>query len=221
LLRWRHPTKGLLTPQQFLPVAERTGAILDIGQWVLKRACQEAVSWPENLKVTVNVSQLQFENGDLPTVVKKALSASGLRPGRLQLDIGEALLARDEEAVREALTKLRRLGVGVTLDNFGKTVGSLSNLKAFPFDEIKIDRTLVKDTPLRAESAAIVKAVVALAKSLGIRSVAEGVETLDELNMVKHAGCTKAQGYYFSHPVPVAELAAALMQCPGKLVAAA
>jgi diguanylate cyclase (GGDEF)-like protein len=221
LLRWRHPTKGMIAPPEFLPAAERTGAIIDIGQWVLKRACQQAVAWSEKMKVTVNVSQLQFENGDLPALVKKALSASGLRPGRLKLEIGESLLAHDEESVRETLKKLRRLGVGVALDDFGKTVGSLSNLMAFPFDEIKIDRTLVRDTPLRAESAAIVKAVIALAESLGIRSVAEGVETLDELNMVIRAGCTKAQGYYISRPVPIAELDAALMQCPGKLVLAA
>jgi diguanylate cyclase (GGDEF)-like protein len=221
LLRWRHPTKGLIAPPDFLPVAERTGAILEIGHWALKQACRDASGWPNEMKVTVNVSQLQLENGDLPSLVKKALCASRLRPCRLKLEVGESLLARNEESVRETLMKLRKLGIGVVLDDFGKAIGSLSNLQAYPFDEIKIDRVLFKNVPVRAECAAIVKAVVALAQSLGIRSVAEGVETLDELNMLARAGCNKVQGFYISRPVPAAELGAVLEKCPQKLGLAA
>lgn len=221
LLRWRHPTKGLIAPQEFLRVAERTGAILDIGQWVLRQACRDAASWPDGTNVTVNISQLQFESGDLAAIVKKALGSSGLKPTRLKVEIGESLLERNEDLLRETLTKLRRIGVGVSLDDFGKTVGSLSNLKAFPFDEIKIDRVLVQDVPHRADSAAIIKAVVGLAESLGIRSVAEGVETLDELSMIARSGCDRVQGYYISRPVPVAKLGAVLAECPQRLLFAA
>jgi len=221
LLRWRHPEKGLIAPDDFLPLAERTGAILDIGRWVLDQACQDAATWNDGVKVTVNVSQLQFESGDLSCIVKKALKTTGLRPGRLKLEIGESLLDRNESALRETLAKLRKLGIGLALDDFGKVIGSLANLQTYPFDEIKIDRVLVKDVPLRAASAAIVNAVVGLAQSLGIRSVAEGVETLDELSLITRAGCNKAQGYYFSRPVPASELKAVLSKCANKLALAA
>jgi diguanylate cyclase (GGDEF)-like protein len=221
LLRWRHPHNGLIPPGDFLPLAEKTGAILEIGRWVLGQACHDAKHWANDVKVTVNLSQLQFENGDLLSVVRRALTAAKLKPCRLKLEIGELLLDRNESAVRQTLEELRKLGTGITLDDFGKASGSLSNLRSYPFDEIKIDRALVKDLPLRADSAAIVNAVAMLAQALGIRSVAEGVETRDELSMAARTGCNKVQGFYLSRPVPARDLGAVLSECPQKLALAA
>lgn len=221
LLRWHHPRIGLIAPGEFLAAAEKTGVILDVGRWALGQACRDAARWANDVKVTVNISALQLAAGDLPAVVARALAEAELPPSRLRLEIGEVLLSGSERFLRSTLDDLRALGVGITLDDFGKTTGSLSNLRAYPFDEIKIDRELVKDLPLCADSAAIVKAVAALAETLGIRSVAEGVETLDELNMVARSGCNKVQGYYISRPVPARELAAVLSECPQKIAVAA
>jgi len=221
LLRWRNTRSGLMCPADFLPAAERTGVILDIGRWVLGQACRDAKNWGDDVKVTVNLSPRQFEAGDLPSIVQRALDDAELKPSRLKLEVGEALLGGNDGALRKTLDELRKLGIGITLDDFGKASGSLSNLQAYPFDEIKIDRALVKDLPLRADSAAIVKAVALLAQTLGIRSVAEGVETLDELIMAGRAGCNKVQGYYISRPVPAAKLGTVLSECPQKLALAA
>ena len=217
LLRWRHPRHGLLPPARFLTAAERTGLILDIGRWVLDQACQEAKRWTDTVGVTVNLSSLQLEAGDLPAIVRKVLAQARLKPSRLKLEVAESLLDRNGHARRRTLRELRKLGIGLTLDDFGKASGALSNLQAYPFDEIKIDRALVKNVPVRADSAAIVKAVISLARSLGIRSVAEGVETRDELDMMARVGCNKVQGYYISRPVPAADLAAVFSECPLKL----
>lgn len=221
LLRWRHPRNGLIGPDDFLCLAERTGAILEIGRWALSQACNDAKQWSHDVKVTVNLSLLQVENGDLPGIVRKALETAGLKPSRLKLEIGESMLDRRENGMRERIEALRKLGIGIALDDFGKASGSLGNLRCYPFDEIKIDRSLVKDLPLCADSAAIVRAVAALAQSLGIRCVAEGVETIEELNMVARVGCTKVQGYYFSRPVPADALDAVLSECSHKLPVAA
>ncbi len=219
LLRWRHPRDGLLPPAQLLAAAERTGLILDIGRWVLDQACHDAKRWTDTVGVMVNLSPLQLEAGDLPAIVRKVLAQARLKPSRLKLEVGESLLDRNGHARRRTLRELRKLGIGLTLDNFGKANGALSNLQVYPFDEIKIDRVLVKNVPVRADSAAIVKAVVNLARALGIRSVAEGVETRDELDMMARVGCNKVQGFYISRPVPAAELIAVLAECPHRLVA--
>ncbi len=221
LLRWRHPRNGLLAPAHFLSAAERTGLIHDIGRWVLDQACQDAKRWADAVKVTVNLSALQLEAADLPSSVRKALAHAKLKPARLQLEIGESLLDRNRRTRRKMLRELRKLGIGLTLDDFGKANGALSNLQAYPFDEIKIDRMLVKNVPVRADTAAIVKAVINLAQVLGIRSVAEGVETRDELDMMARVGCNKVQGYYISRPVPVDEIGPVLSECPHKLRLAA
>ncbi len=213
LLRWQHPRSGLIPPSEFLPLAEKTGAIHDIGRWVLTQACRDATRWAEELTVTVNLSLLQFESGDLINVVKKALADAGLAPSRLELEISEALIERDKGKMRSTLEELHRIGVGITLDNFGKATGSLSSLRSFPFDKVKIDKRLVREMPGRNENAAIVKAVATLADTLGMKTVAEGVETLDELNTVVRAGCNKAQGFFIGRPVPVSELAAVLSEC--------
>jgi diguanylate cyclase (GGDEF)-like protein len=219
LLRWRHPRDGLLSPARFLPAAERTGLIHDIGRWVLDQACQDAKRWTDAVGVTVNLSPLQLEAGDLPGIVRRVLGGAGLKPSRLKLEVAESVLDGSGYGRRRALRDLRRIGIGLILDNFGKASGALSNLQAYPFDEIKIDRALVKDVPVRADSAAIVKAVVDLARALGIRSVAEGVETRDELEMIARAGCNRVQGYYISRPVPAGELLAVLTECRHRLVA--
>jgi diguanylate cyclase (GGDEF)-like protein len=221
LLRWHHPRLGMLGPNEFLRAAEKTGVMPEIGRWALKQACRDAMAWAKNVKVTVNLSPLQFTAGDLPANVQSALSDARLDPARLRLEIGEGLLDKKGCVAPAALDELRGLGIGITLDDFGKASGSLSNLQAYPFDEIKIDRTLVKDLPLRADSRAIFSAVAGLARSLGIRSVAEGVETRDELTMVARFGCNKVQGFYISRPVPAAELTAVLSECPSKLAVAA
>ncbi len=147
LLRWRHPRNGLIPAAGFLPLAEKTGAIIDIGRWVLGQACRDATRWADELTVTVNLSLLQFESGDLTSVVQKALADAGLPASRLELEISEALLERDKGKMRSTLEELHRIGVGITLDNFGKDSGSLSSLRSFPFDKVKIDRTLVRETP--------------------------------------------------------------------------
>jgi diguanylate cyclase (GGDEF)-like protein len=206
LLRWHHPRNGLVAPADFLPLAEKTGAIVDIGRWVLGRACQDATRWADELTVTVNLSLLQFESGDLIGVVKQALADAGLAASRLELEISESLLERDKGKMHGTLESLCQLGVGITLDNFGKATGSLSSLRSFPFKKVKIDRALVNN-------AGVVKAVAMLAETLGMGTVAEGVETLDELNTVTRAGCNKAQGFFIGRPVPVGELDAVLSEC--------
>ncbi|MFA5900217.1 MAG: EAL domain-containing protein [Hyphomicrobium sp.] len=217
LLRWRHPSNGLIAPADFLPLAEKTRAIVDIGGWVLKQACRDAMRWPDELTVTVNLSLLQLENGDLAMAVQNALAETGLPAERLELEIGEGIIARDKCNVRHALDELREIGVGITLDDFGKCTGSLSLLRSFPFDKVKIDRALVRESGCGA----IVKAVAMLAETLGMGTVAEGVETVDEFNSVARAGCNRAQGFYISHPVPVAELGTALSECAHRCVCAA
>ena len=213
LLRWRHPHSGTIPAAGFLPLAERTGAIVDIGRWVLGQACRDATRWADELTVTVNLSLLQFESGDLTSVVQRALSDAGLPASRLELEISEGLLERDKGKMRSTLEELRNLGVGITLDNFGKESGSLSSLRSFSFKRVKIDRMLVREMPGSPDNAAIVTAVATLAETLGINTVAEGVETPDELNTVRRAGCNKAQGFFIGRPVPVSDLDAVLSKC--------
>lgn len=222
LLRWAHPHDGLIAPTDFLPVAEKTGAIVDIGRWVLHQACRDATHWASELSVTVNLSLLQFESGDLASVVEGALSAAGLPASRLELEISEGLICRDKGRLCDTLHELRELGVGITLDDFGQSTGSLSSLRSFPFDKVKIDRALVRAHPAgNGDNAAMVRAVASLADDLGIGTVAEGVETIDELNTVTRAGCKRAQGFYIGRPVPAAELGAVLMECAQRHTCAA
>ena len=221
LLRWQHPQHGLIMPDEFLPLAERTGQMLKIGRWVLNKACQDAAQWPDDMNVTVNVSTLQFENGDLLKVVDEALAKANIKSSRLEVEIAESGLLRDDVRMREVLPKLRNRGIGTSLDDFGRASGSLSYLRNFPFDKIKIDRSYIRDQLNRKDCAAIVNAVTALARALGIGTVAEGVETLGELKCVAIAGCDEVQGYYFSGAVPKAELMTALAKCQQKLLVSA
>ena len=218
LMRWRHPKLGIIAPGDFIPLAEQTGLIVDMGEWALHQACRDAVKWPEQVKVTVNVSPAQFDSGDLYETVKGALDASGLHPRRLELEITESVLLRDEAKVHSTLHKLRELGVQIALDDFGTAYASLSYLRSFPFDTIKLDRSFVRDLddPQHPDCVAIINAVVALAKQLQMNAVAEGVETADHLRSVSAAGC-EVQGFYFSKPVQASEVPAILSQVPRRL----
>ena len=215
LMRWHHPLLGMVPPSTFIPLAEQTGLIVEMGAWALKQACQEAATWPEHIKVTVNLSSVQFEHGDLYKDIKDALSFSGLSPDRLELEITESVLLRDDPKTHKLLHKLRSLGVKFALDDFGTAYASLSYLRSFPFDKIKIDRTFIADldNPKRKDCIAIIHAVAGLAKQMQMSTVAEGVETLDQLKTVTLAGCEEVQGFYFSKPVPAGEVKSVLAEC--------
>jgi len=206
LLRWNHPKRGLVSPADFIPVAEETGLIVPLGEWVLKSACYEAVDWPDHIKVAVNLSPAQLNNRNLLNVVIGALAETGLPARKLQLEITETVLLQNTFATLATLHELRKLGVQIALDDFGTGYSSLSYLRSFPFDKIKIDRSFVEDVTSRNDSLAIVRAVTGLGRSLGIATTAEGVETMAQLDVLRREGCTQAQGYLFSKPRPVAEL---------------
>jgi diguanylate cyclase (GGDEF)-like protein len=206
LVRWRHPERGLVAPCEFIPTAEETGVIVGLGEWVLRRACEDAIAWPDNIKVAVNVSAAQFRNHDLADFVARTLKETGLKPERLELEITESLLLRDVEANLATLTELKTVGVRVSMDDFGTGYSSLGNLRSFPFDKIKIDRSFVNDLEQNAESAAIVRAVLGLGRSLGMVTCAEGVETEEQLARLRGEGCAEVQGFYFSKPQPVQEI---------------
>lgn len=219
LMRWHHPQLGLIAPGDFIPLAEETGLILAMGEWALHQACKEAVTWPEHIGVTVNVSAIQFGGTDLYKTVSAALSLSGLAAHRLELEITESVLLRDDASTLATLHKLREKGVRIALDDFGTAFASLSYLRSFPFDTIKIDRSFTRDLPRRADCGAIIEAVATLARNLDMRSVVEGVETAEQLAIVTDTGCDQVQGYYFNRPMPAAKLAEIL--CPGSKTACA
>jgi diguanylate cyclase (GGDEF)-like protein len=206
LLRWHHPVQGFVSPLDFIPVAEETGMIVPIGEWVLRTACIEAATWSADLTIAVNLSPVQFKHGDIIATLQAALAASGLRPDRLELEITESVFLRDTVGTMKALHQLRAMGIGVSLDDFGTGYSSLSYLHSFPFNKIKIDQSFVRDLMTNKESMSIVGAVTGLGTSLGIKTTAEGVETLEQLNKLRAKGCTEGQGYFFSRPRPANEL---------------
>ena len=206
LLRWHHPEHGMIPPIQFIPLAEELGLIVPIGEWVLRQACQDAVTWPDELKVAVNLSPVQFRNDRLVETVQRALAWTGLASNRLELEITETALLQDNETVLAILHRLRNLGLRTVLDDFGTGYSSLSYLRSFPFDKLKIDQSFVRDMATRPDCVAIVNSVASLALELGITTTAEGVETPAQLDQVRRAGCTEAQGYYFDYPRPAAVL---------------
>jgi len=206
LLRWRHADRGMVRPDQFIPLAEESGQIVRIGAWVLRNACAEAAKWPAPLKLSVNLSAVQFKRSDLVKTVTGALAESGLAPQRLELEITESVLLAHTADTLSVLHGLKTLGVNIVLDDFGAGFSSLSYLRMFPFDTIKIDRTFVGDMLTRNDCAAIVSALTTLSRSLGIITTAEGVETPEQLELLRAAGCTFAQGFMLSHPRPAAEL---------------
>lgn len=200
LLRWNHPTKGLVPPDDFIAVSEETGLIVPIGEWVIKNACLEAAGWPGDIKVAVNLSAVQFKSKGLALAVASALAQSGLPAHRLELEITESVLLVESAATLLTLHHLRDLGVKISMDDFGTGYSSLSYLRSFPFDKIKIDRSFVSDLTDRDDSFAIVRAVSGLGKNLGMATTAEGVETVEQLARLRLEGCTEVQGYLFSRP---------------------
>jgi diguanylate cyclase (GGDEF)-like protein len=208
LLRWNHPEQGLVMPADFIPVAEEIGLIIPIGEWVIRRACLEASTWPDNIRVAVNLSPTQLNNSLLFPTVLNALTAAQLPAHRLELEITEAVLMQNTEATLRTLHGLRALGIHISMDDFGTGYSSLSYLRSFPFDKIKIDRCFITGLGEGNESAAIVQAVAGLAQQLSMTTTAEGVETRTQLDRVRELGCTDVQGHFYSPPVPARELAA-------------
>jgi predicted signal transduction protein with EAL and GGDEF domain len=206
LLRWNHPTHGMVSPAAFIPLAEEIGVIVPLGAWVIQQACRDAASWPASVSVAVNLSPAQFKGLSLVETVTSALAVAGLPPQRLELEITETALLADNENTIATLDYLRRLGVRIAMDDFGTGYSSLSYLRSFPFDRIKIDRSFVKDLGRRPDCAAIVRAVVGLATALGMTTIAEGVETLEQLKEIREQGCTQAQGFFFGRPCKASEL---------------
>ena len=206
LIRWRNPRLGMVPPVVFIPLAEQNGLIVEIGDWVLREACSKAAAWPGDVTIAVNASPLQFETGHFAQTVAEALAQSGLPAWRLEIEITESLLLRDTGAVLETLAALRKQGVRLVLDDFGTGYASLSQLSRFRFDKIKIDRSFVSIGAASQENNAIVRAIAALGRSLGVPTTAEGVETATQLALVRAEGCTSVQGYFYSRPVPLAEV---------------
>jgi diguanylate cyclase (GGDEF)-like protein len=206
LVRWRHPRRGLIGPDQFIPLAEEIGLIDSLGAWILGEACAEAATWPANVRIAVNLSPAQFRRGDLVDVITGALGRSGLAAERLELEITESVLLQKSEGNLATLHAIKSLGVSIVLDDFGTGYSSLGYLRMFPFDKIKIDRVFVQELASRADCAAIVCAITGLARSLSIVTTAEGVETEEQLALVRAAGCNQVQGYLFGRPGPAGAL---------------
>jgi diguanylate cyclase (GGDEF)-like protein/PAS domain S-box-containing protein len=207
LLRWQHPERGMVSPAEIIPLAEETGFIVPIGEWVLRQACADAAKWPAHLKIAVNLSSKQFKSRDLVQTVVNAIVAAGLSPGRLELEITETVLLADTAATLETLRRLQNFGVRIALDDFGTGYSSLSYLRSFPFDKIKIDQSFIKGlSDGSEEGVAIVRAVTQMGLSLGMSTTAEGVETAAQLDIVRAEGCREVQGYLFSAPKPASEI---------------
>ncbi|MGA7791328.1 MAG: EAL domain-containing protein [Xanthobacteraceae bacterium] len=221
LLRWHHPERGMVSPVEFIPVAEEIGLIVALGEWVIRSACMDAAQWPDDICVAVNLSPTQLASKGLLPAVLGALASSRLAPHRLELEITEAVLMQNSETTLRTLHQLRALGIRISMDDFGTGYSSLSYLRSFPFDKIKIDRCFIKGLGDSSEADAIVHAVAGLAESLGMTTTAEGVETRQQLNLVRDLGCTDVQGFYYSPPVPVRELTEILAKKAGKKIVAA
>ncbi len=221
LLRWRHPERGMIAPAEFIPLAEEIGLIVSLGEWVLRTACTEAIGWPDELKIAVNLSPAQFRSRGVVKAVLTALAYSRLPADRLELEITESVLLGETEANLATLHQLREIGVRISMDDFGTGYSSLSYLRCFPFDKIKIDRSFVKELSERPDCVAIIRAVAGLGMSLGIATTAEGVETPEQLERVRAEGCTEVQGYLFSPPRPASELADLIRLADAKQAAVA
>ena len=206
LLRWRHPSRGLISPTEFIPVAEETGLIGQLGEWVIAAACAEAATWPDHVKIAVNVSPIQFRSQTLALKVAAALAASGLPARRLELEITEAVLIRDDDTALAILHQLRAVGVRIAMDDFGTGYSSLSYLQRFPFDKIKIDRCFITNIAEPDGSSSIVQAVVNIAAARNMTTTAEGVETQQQLDVLRTLGCAEMQGYLFSPARPAGEV---------------
>ncbi|MDE2619822.1 MAG: EAL domain-containing protein, partial [Sphingomonadales bacterium] len=206
LLRWKHPTRGWLSPAKFVPIAEDAGIIAQIGEWALRTACRDLANWPPSVRVAVNVSPLQFANPALPAIITSALAGAGVSPDQLELEITESVFLNDDEGTDAMFVALKRLGVRLALDDFGTGYSSLGYLQKAPFDKIKIDQSFVRGATAKGSAnAAIIASIVRLAEALGMETTAEGVETLDELDLVRGLGCSHVQGYIYDKPLTAME----------------
>jgi diguanylate cyclase (GGDEF)-like protein len=220
LIRWLHPERGMISPGEFIPLAEETGLIVQIGEWVLHEACSHAREWPNDLSVAVNVSPKQFASTALSSKVLQALSSSGLSPNRLELEITESIFIKDVEKTLNILHGLRDLGVRIALDDFGTGYSSLSYLRSFPFDKLKIDRSFVTDLSQGQNAHAVIRAITTLADALGMDTLAEGVEEQAQMDVLRAEGCRNVQGFYLSRPLPATELAGLIVDLLGNPTAA-
>ena len=221
LIRWHQPERGSVPPLEFIPIAEEIGLIVPIGEWVLQRACLDAVAWPGEIALAVNISPAQFKSGDFVEQVIAALEKSRLPARRLELEITELVLMQDSDAALTILHRLRNLGVGIAMDDFGTGYSSLGYLRSFPFDRIKIDQSFIAGIGESKESLAILRAVVGLGSSLNIATTAEGVEAAHQVELLRSEGCTEVQGYFFSPPRPAAEVKEMLAALAGETSAVA
>jgi EAL domain-containing protein (putative c-di-GMP-specific phosphodiesterase class I) len=208
LARWRHPIRGMVPPAAFIPVAEDSGLILQLGEWALREACRRAVHWPADLKVAVNVSPTQFSAANLVDRIAEILAETKLPPNRLELEITERIFLADSQDTLAILHRLKKLGVRISLDDFGTGYSSLSYLRSFPFDKIKIDRSFVSDLSEGTQHIAIVHSVVSIAQALAMTATAEGIETAEQQQLLKMLGCHEGQGYLFGRPVPIENVSA-------------
>ena len=200
-MRWRHPRRGMVAPDEFIPLAEETGLIVPLGEWVLRTACAAAAAWPGYLRIGVNLSPVQFGRCDLPQLVEDVLRGNRLAPGRLELEITEGVLIKDIEQALSILRQLKALGVRIAMDDFGTGYSSLSYLQRFPFDKIKIDRSFIEAMADTSESVAIIRAVTGLGEGLKIPVIAEGVETVEQMDLLRREHCNEIQGYLIGQPI--------------------
>jgi predicted signal transduction protein with EAL and GGDEF domain len=214
LARWVHPVRGFISPADFIPLAEESGLIVEMGEWILREACREAASWSKPLQIAVNLSPVQFTHGDLVGLVHSILLETGLAPGRLELEITEGVLIEDFDRGLALLRRLKALGVRISMDDFGTGYSSLSYLRSFPFDKIKIDQSFVRDLDANRDAQAIIRSIASLGMGLGVTITAEGVETKAELSCLRAEGCHEGQGFLFSRARPNAEVVQLLQaQC--------
>jgi len=206
LLRWHHPERGFIPPSEFVPIAEEIGLIVPLGEWVLRQACGQAANWDSAIKIAVNLSPIQLRSRDLVQVVMLTLASSGLAATRLELEITESVFLQDNELTLSILHDLRGFGVRIAMDDFGTGYSSLSYLRSFPFDKIKLDRSFVRDLGVRPDSIAIVQSIAALGANLGMTTIAEGIETEEQMERLREAGFVEGQGYLFGRPQPVRQL---------------
>jgi EAL domain-containing protein (putative c-di-GMP-specific phosphodiesterase class I) len=207
LVRWQHPTRGLIPPGTFIPLAEESGLITPMGEWILREACQQAASWAKPLRIAINLSPVQFQHGDLAGLVHSVLLETGLSPQRLELEITEGVLIGDFTRAVSILRRLKMLGVRIAMDDFGTGYSSLSYLQSFPFDKIKIDQAFIGNLERNGQSATIVRAVIGLARGLKLPVVAEGVETKDQLSFLSEEACDEIQGFLIGRPRPIEDYA--------------
>jgi EAL domain-containing protein (putative c-di-GMP-specific phosphodiesterase class I) len=211
LIRWNHPELGVVSPARFIPVAEESGLIVPIGEWVLREACRQAMAWRDaglpELSMAVNLSAVQFKRGDVDRSVMQALEQTGFNPALLELELTESILIQNAESVLASVKRLKLLGVKISIDDFGTGYSSLSYLKRFDIDKLKIDQSFVRDLATDPDDAAIVRAIIQMARSLNLRTIAEGVETEEMLHQLRIFQCDEAQGYHFARPMPASDLA--------------